>query len=286
MKKGCRTGVLHAIVSHGTTSMAGVEDPAKNLGGLIRHVDSGRNVLHLDVPSTLPFLDSKVLNVDVTGTRSGLPTVDHVNGSLVVFMKNGGALLLKSKFLEDHSKVLGNLGSMNCSNKLSLSAGSSNNSLEFALVGNGATGKAEDETSNRSSSLDAVGQGRVNKSNQLHEFHGRKWRQRGVPIKLLKWNSGQSFKGIRTPIDDAPMLSSSKVLADLLEGKIVGFIRCSSKPTKESHSIANVGSAEYIGINKFPKELAVRETNLFLEFLVGSSLFFRTDKLLQLVMGQ
>ena len=53
MEEGCRTGVLHAIVSHGTTSMAGVEDPAKNLGGLIRHVDSGRNVLHLNVPSTL-----------------------------------------------------------------------------------------------------------------------------------------------------------------------------------------------------------------------------------------
>jgi len=88
-------------VSHEATGVTGMEGPSQTLGSSIRRVDGGWDVMHDDVTALLPFLNSKPLDVDMTGPGSGLAIVDHGDGSLVVFMKASRAVRGKPEFCQD-----------------------------------------------------------------------------------------------------------------------------------------------------------------------------------------
>jgi hypothetical protein len=86
-------------------------------------------------------------------TRACIPNIGH-NGSkrsesTITEDHNDPwhAVLGKTKFHENGTKILGDLAGMNSSDEFGFSRTGSDSDLEFGLVGNGTTGKAEDEAS-------------------------------------------------------------------------------------------------------------------------------------------
>ena len=74
-------------MAHGMMSMASKKSPAKCFGSVVGNVDDAGDVMHDDDATMLPLLNGKMLNVDVSGIRSGLALIDHGNGRDVIFVK-------------------------------------------------------------------------------------------------------------------------------------------------------------------------------------------------------
>ena len=108
-------------MAHGMVSMASKKGPTKCLGSMVSNVDDARDVTHDNDATMLPLLDSKVVNVDVSGVRSGLAFIDHGNCGDVVLVEQFWALLRDAKFMKDGTKVFGNFGGMHSGNELGFS---------------------------------------------------------------------------------------------------------------------------------------------------------------------
>ena len=80
-------------MAHSTTSMASKKGPAKGFGSMVSDIDDARDMTHSDETATLPLLNGKMLNVDVSGVRGGLAFVDHSNGGDIILVEWCGALL-------------------------------------------------------------------------------------------------------------------------------------------------------------------------------------------------
>jgi len=113
--------LVRMMMAHGMSHMSMVHGGTKGLGGCIAWVDDTRDVVHLDDPMLSPLLYCKVFDIDVTGVGGGLLLFDHCNGSLVVNVDFCRVLLFKTKLLQDRLKILGKLGTSDCSNELGLS---------------------------------------------------------------------------------------------------------------------------------------------------------------------
>ena len=62
---------------------------------------------HYNVVLLAPFLDCKVLDINMAGTTFGRAGgINHVDGGLVIFMKDCRAGLGKAKCVEDGTKIL------------------------------------------------------------------------------------------------------------------------------------------------------------------------------------
>ena len=108
-------------MAHGTMSMACKKGPAKCLGSMVSDIDDARDMTHDDETTTLPLLNGKMLNVDVSGIGSRLAFVDHGNGGDIVFVERCGTLLWNAELMKDGTKVFSNLGSMHSGDEFSLS---------------------------------------------------------------------------------------------------------------------------------------------------------------------
>ena len=111
---------VREVMSHDAASVTLMEDPSKRLGEVVAAEDGARTKTHDDVTSFLPILEGKPLDVNVSGALSRNPSIDNLDGGFVVPVKGSGALLLKTKFLHDGSKVFGMLGSGDSSHEFSL----------------------------------------------------------------------------------------------------------------------------------------------------------------------
>jgi len=175
------TDLPGTVVTHGAAGMAAVKDPAEVLGELIRRVDDTGQVAHDNVALLAPFLDSEVLYIDMTGTFGRAGGVDHIDGCLVIFMKDGGAGLGKAKFVEDSTKILGDFGGMNGGDEFSFSRAGGDGRLDLGLVGNGSASKAEAETGDGSASSRAGGVRGIDKTSELERCKtSGETRKRGV----------------------------------------------------------------------------------------------------------
>ena len=115
-----QTRLGKTVVTHGTTDMAGMENPAKSFGGGIGNIDGSMNVDHFDDATGAPFLNSKVLDVDMARAFGRAVFVDHGDGSLIVFVKRSRAGLWVAELGEDSTKIFGDFGGMDSSNEFSL----------------------------------------------------------------------------------------------------------------------------------------------------------------------
>ena len=86
-------------MAHGMASMANKKSPTKCLGSVVGNVDDAGDVMHDNDAMMLPLLDGKMLNVDVSGIRSGFAFVDHGNCRDVVLIERCWALLRDAKFM-------------------------------------------------------------------------------------------------------------------------------------------------------------------------------------------
>ena len=84
---------------HGMASMVSKKGPTKCLGSMVSNVDNAGDVMHDNDATKLPLLDSKMLNVDVSGVRSGFAFIDHCNCGDVVLVEQCWALLRDAEFM-------------------------------------------------------------------------------------------------------------------------------------------------------------------------------------------
>jgi hypothetical protein len=156
-------------VAHGTASMTGKESPAKRFGSMVGNVDDAGDVTHDDDTTALPFLDGKVLNVDVSRVGSRFAFVDHRNSGNVVLVERCWTLLWDTKFMENCAKVFGDLGSMYSSDELGFSGTGSNCGLKLGLVRNGAASETEHNASEGAPCVSISGIGRIDEANKLQK---------------------------------------------------------------------------------------------------------------------
>ena len=82
-----------------------MESPAKTFRSLIRWVDEGRDVFQSDFLGRLPFLNSKVLDVDMSGPICGLLCVDHSDSRHVIFIDRAWTVDHVSELFQDRAQV-------------------------------------------------------------------------------------------------------------------------------------------------------------------------------------
>ena len=73
-------------MAHNTTGMSRVKNPSERLGQVISRVEDARDKNHKDVAIVFPILDRKVLDVNVARTFSRMASIDHFDGSGIVFI--------------------------------------------------------------------------------------------------------------------------------------------------------------------------------------------------------
>ena len=111
--------------------MTRVKNPTESLGACICRVDGGRDVEHANDTPGAPFLNGKVLNVDLTRLISWAIFIDHSNGCLIVLIDGSSSRLRIAKLSQNMAKVLGNFGSMKSSHEFSFSGGGRDSQLKF-----------------------------------------------------------------------------------------------------------------------------------------------------------
>ncbi len=80
--------IRRAIVSHCSTKMPMMECPTKRFCFVVGRIYDTRNVMHLDFTIVLPFLNCKVLNINVMRSSSQFGIINHINRCLIIFINN------------------------------------------------------------------------------------------------------------------------------------------------------------------------------------------------------
>ena len=88
-----------------------MENGSQSLRESVGRLDGRRDVRQADFSTLAPLLDSKPLDVDMSTSLSGLARVYHLDGRLVVLVKDGWTFLREAKFAKDGTKVLRSLRS-------------------------------------------------------------------------------------------------------------------------------------------------------------------------------
>jgi hypothetical protein len=131
------------MVAHNAANVSVMQNPTEGLGLSVCGVYDTRDVCELDVAALSPFLDRKVLNVDVTRAFSRPIRVHHVDGSLVILVKQSRPRWGETKLDENGPQVLGDLGGEHSCYKFALSRAGRDSRLELRLEGNSTTCEAE-----------------------------------------------------------------------------------------------------------------------------------------------
>ena len=89
------------VVSHDSPSVTGVENPSKRLGKVIRWADNARDMMHDKVLLFLPFLNGKVLDINMTGAFSRNTIVNHIDSRDVITINRSSCSLCIPQFLHN-----------------------------------------------------------------------------------------------------------------------------------------------------------------------------------------
>jgi len=152
-------------------------------------IDDSVNEPHGNVPWVFPVLHSKVLDFNMTRAISRHPSVDHIDGWLVITVRDSRALRGKSQLSHDHKEVLSVLCWCDSCHEFSLSGTSGCDWLCRAAAWDGTTTEHENAPSSRAAIVQVIGVHQSDPSiqSQSHiEPHSRKrssaHRQRDIHI--------------------------------------------------------------------------------------------------------
>ena len=99
-------------MAHSAGRVTGMQLRTQSLGGLVGGIERSRKMGDHNLLTLAPFLNGKMLDVDVTRAGGGFVLVDHGNGRHIVNMENSGTVLLVAQLEKDPAEILGGLGSM------------------------------------------------------------------------------------------------------------------------------------------------------------------------------
>jgi len=216
-----RLAMARTKVTHSTASMTAMELKGKSFSGLISGVENTREEGNNKVTASTPFLNGKVLNVDVAGADGGTAIVDHGDGSLIADMKDSGNKGKITKLRKDRAKIFGGFGGMNSSDELSLGGGSGTGSLKLGFVSNSATDKHEDIAGDGATSTEISSVSSIYVAHELKERRKRKETEIRIQSRLIKGNDRKTRERRITPVEYAPGTCLAKVFTNLFEGNIM-----------------------------------------------------------------
>ncbi len=104
-----------AVVTHQAANMAVMERGTEGLGLRVCGVNDARNMGEDNLVGSFPFLEGKMLDVNMTSTRRWTTRIYHQDCSSVILEQRSRTNLRVPKFREDRPKVLGNLGEVDSS---------------------------------------------------------------------------------------------------------------------------------------------------------------------------
>ena len=119
------------------------------------------------IASFFPFLNGKVLNVDMPRAFGRDASIYHVDGRFVVVVDDSGLCLSKPKFLEDHTEVFCLLGGKDCGKKFRFRGACGSDGLCFASVGDGAATKGEGISGSTASIAEVIGVSGIHVTSQV-----------------------------------------------------------------------------------------------------------------------
>ena len=120
-------------------SMAQVQGPSESFGRLISHIDNTGQMVHDNNAVASPFLNCKVLDVNMPRVRCGFSLVDHGDGRNVILVQWCRAILQNAKLKQHSTQILSEPGSVHSRNKLCFSRTGRDRGLQLRLVGDRTT---------------------------------------------------------------------------------------------------------------------------------------------------
>jgi len=81
--------IRRAIVSHCTLGLLTVEYPTECLCFVIHGIDYSGNMFHFYFTLISPFLNCKVLNINMSRLGSRFGIIYHIDGSFIIFIDGG-----------------------------------------------------------------------------------------------------------------------------------------------------------------------------------------------------
>ena len=154
-------------MSHATTGMTGMQNPSKRLGEIITGIENPRKMLHDEIFLLAPFLDSEMLDVNVSSTGSRTLFIDHLESSHVVNEEACRTRTKSVKRRECAAKIFGNLPTSHRRVELYFSRTGGNHSLDATLPCNGSKAEEHNESSYGATGLEVSGMGCVKAADQF-----------------------------------------------------------------------------------------------------------------------
>ena len=97
-------------MSHTAAGMTSMQHTPKSLGKIITGIHRSGEMFHDKVALFAPFLNGKVLDLDVSSTRRGPRFVDHMQRCKIIDQQTGWTRSESAEFVKEETKTFDNLG--------------------------------------------------------------------------------------------------------------------------------------------------------------------------------
>jgi hypothetical protein len=149
---------MRGDVPNKMASMARVHNPAQCLGGIVRRILDAGDVKKNSLTGFFPILDSKVLDVNIMGARSGATRIHHLlDGGNIILKKLSWLSLWKAQLGKNGTQVLGNLDDSNSSDEFGFGRAGCSSRLGLGTTGNDTTGNGKGIAGSRTTLAKFVG---------------------------------------------------------------------------------------------------------------------------------
>jgi hypothetical protein len=227
-------------VAHDATGVATMELTTKGLGGLVGGIKDASQVRDLDDLALAPFLDGKILHINVARARGGTVVINHIDSGKVVNMKKSGARGEVAKVMQNGPEVLGHLSGLHRSNKLGFGGGGGADRLKFGFISHSATSKEESKASNRAAGAEISGVGSVDKAHKRSKRVTGEGAKGVIMMNQIKGNNRKGRKGLRAPVENTPIVCATKVETNVFQSVIVFLMGSCTETAQQGDSITDV----------------------------------------------
>ena len=102
-------GKGHRVVAQSTTDMAIVKQSSKWFGTGITRINRTSNMKQKKFVTGTPFLDGKMLDINMASTGSRAGVINHSNGSLIIHIHGHMTIRRETKLCQSSAKVIDKL---------------------------------------------------------------------------------------------------------------------------------------------------------------------------------
>ena len=208
----------------------------------------------------------------MSSSRSGLLSVAHGGTCVVVFIEDGSGLLRDSQVPWDALYEKDHLSGVVGGHKLGFGRRSCNRRLEFAFICDGASSKSKNNASKRTACLHTGSPVRIRLG--MHNISVMFWSghvEEEVLFVAIDSREGSFFefrpRG-STPVIEALIVSSIKILKSMFDPVVVMFMRTSVCLWEFNASLCQIRTSSCHCPDEFTNSTSVSQLHRFGEFLL------------------